>query len=37
MKVECEKCGKVSEYDAEGLDYEPFQCNCGHINCVMDW
>jgi len=35
--VECEKCHRVYEYDAEGLDYEPSQCSCGHINHVMDW
>jgi lysyl-tRNA synthetase class I len=37
MRVECERCGLVSEYDAERYDYEPFQCKCGHINHVLDW
>lgn len=37
MLVECERCGKHSQYDAVKYDYEPYQCTCGHINYVMDW
>jgi len=37
MRVECEKCHRVYNYDAERYDYEPLQCDCGHINYVMDW